>query len=221
MGDAGADRGGGADGAASAHADRTRLGRFPSAFGVSGLTRREARDAQSTQHGDTLDPGTSSGHIERGPKRKAPRMGRLRLNSPARRGPLSGVQAYSDSKLAVALFTRSMAHRLGSEAVTCNCIHPGIVSTGIGQQHGIISRLMHIGRRWLTTPDEASEALVKLACSPENRAITGQYFDGLQISKPAARALDDNLAQQLWDHTLRTLDIDDPFSTADAKTTSS
>ena len=41
--------------------------------------------------------------------------------------------AYGQSKLAVILFTRSLAKRLEGTMVTANCLHPGVICTELGR----------------------------------------------------------------------------------------
>ena len=46
--------------------------------------------------------------------------------------------AYGRSKLANILFTRELARGLAETGVTANCLHPGFVSTGLGQRDSVI-----------------------------------------------------------------------------------
>ncbi|MCI0783644.1 MAG: SDR family oxidoreductase, partial [Chloroflexi bacterium] len=48
----------------------------------------------------------------------------------------SGMGVYGDSKLANVLFTYELARRLKGSGVTANCLHPGVVRSGFGQNNG-------------------------------------------------------------------------------------
>ena len=71
-----------------------------------------------------------------------------------------GWGAYAQSKLANILFTYDLARRLEGRGVTANCLHPGIVVTGFGQNStqglaGGLFRLFHtLGRPFLLTPEK-------------------------------------------------------------------
>ena len=47
----------------------------------------------------------------------------------------SGWKTYRRSKLANILFTRELARRLQGTGVTANCLHPGFVATGFGDNN--------------------------------------------------------------------------------------
>ncbi len=53
----------------------------------------------------------------------------------ARRYKMLG--AYGQSKLANILFTKELARRLPPKPISANCLHPGVVATGIGNKGGI------------------------------------------------------------------------------------
>jgi NAD(P)-dependent dehydrogenase (short-subunit alcohol dehydrogenase family) len=60
----------------------------------------------------------------------------------------SGIRAYSQSKLANVLFTYALARRLEGTGVTANCLHPGGVATGFGQNtFGALKLLMRLPSR--------------------------------------------------------------------------
>src|SRR5580704_14599765 len=48
------------------------------------------------------------------------------------------MKAYGRSKLCNILFTRELARRLRGTGATANCLHPGFVATGFGDESGAL-----------------------------------------------------------------------------------
>jgi len=112
----------------------------------------------------------------------------------------SGFKAYAQSKLANILFTSELHNRLKGTGVTAYALHPGVVSTPIGQKH---SKLLHnilwgMGRLFMTTPQKGAETPVYLASSDEVEGESGKYFKDKQVTEPSAEAQDDEAAKWLW-----------------------
>jgi len=115
------------------------------------------------------------------------------------------LRAYSRSKLANLLFTRSLARRgLGSGA-TCNALHPGVVRTGIFRQAPLLLRgaLAALGRVLLLSPDQGAKTSVYLASSSEVTDQSGGYYIRCRPVRPSDAALDDAAAEQLWEQSAR------------------
>jgi NAD(P)-dependent dehydrogenase (short-subunit alcohol dehydrogenase family) len=96
--------------------------------------------------------------------------------------------AYANSKLANALFATELARR---EPWLCsNCLHPGVIDT----------KLLHAGFNMAgDTVAEGARTSVFLAVSPVVKGVTGKYFDRCTAIPPSPLALDQRLAQQLWE----------------------
>jgi NAD(P)-dependent dehydrogenase (short-subunit alcohol dehydrogenase family) len=117
--------------------------------------------------------------------------------------------AYGRSKLANILFTRELARRLQGTGVTANCLHPGFVSTGLGQRDnpllGLLVRLAMVLRAG--PAEEGAETLVYLATSPEVAGVTGTYFCDCRPKTPSAQAQNDDIAARLWAESARLADL--------------
>jgi NAD(P)-dependent dehydrogenase (short-subunit alcohol dehydrogenase family) len=115
-------------------------------------------------------------------------------------------RAYGRSKLANILFTRELARRLTGAGVTANCIHPGLVSTGLGQRPGgIFSAVVRsFFFMFAGPPEPGADTIVYVATSPDVASVTGQYFVPVgKQAEPSAAARDDIAARRLWDESAR------------------
>ena len=80
----------------------------------------------------------------------------------------SGFGAYSRSKLANILFTRELSRRLEGTGVTANCLHPGVVATGIFRDLPRWLRVVFTSPLVLS-PEKGADTLLWLATAPRGR----------------------------------------------------
>jgi NAD(P)-dependent dehydrogenase (short-subunit alcohol dehydrogenase family) len=113
--------------------------------------------------------------------------------------------AYGRSKLANILFTRELAKRLAGTGVTANCLHPGFVSTGLGQRdNGWLAVAVRVVMALRAKPaTQGAETIVYLASSPEVAEVSGQYFYQCRPAVPTAEAQDEESARRLWTESER------------------
>lgn len=114
-----------------------------------------------------------------------------------------GWSAYAMSKLCNILFTVELAKRLEGTNVTVNCLHPGVVASGLWRDRGgIFGKIIRLGtaiaRVAMVSPAKGSETTVYLATEPSLARTTGKYFNNKQISKPSLQAMDSESAAKLW-----------------------
>ncbi|MHC5374980.1 SDR family oxidoreductase [Enterococcus sp. LJL120] len=111
----------------------------------------------------------------------------------------SFVKAYSNSKLAVLLFTEMLAKRLRFTQVTANSLHPGIVNTSVTSRFGgdYLAAAPFISKVFLT-PEKGAATAIKLATDSALFAVSGKYFDQGRRRKLAAKATDLNTMERLW-----------------------
>lgn len=123
--------------------------------------------------------------------------GRLDLDDLTFEDGYGAYEAYGASKLANVLFTRALAARLadGSDA-TANALHPGVIGTkllcqGFGMGGAPVA--------------QGAKTSVYLATSADVQGVTGKYFVDCREAKPSRLALDDRLAEELWQASERLL----------------
>ena len=103
----------------------------------------------------------------------------------------SGSQAYSDSKLAMILFTFKLAQRL--DKITVNCLHPGVINTKLLQKGWGAGG---------SSVEKGAETPIYLALSNEVKEISGTYFVNKKKKRLAAAASKQELQDQLWNKSI-------------------
>lgn len=113
----------------------------------------------------------------------------------------STFKAYSQSKLANILFTYELAERLRGSGVTVNCLHPGVVATGIGadRDKGTASFSNKAMNIFFKSPEKGAETAVYLATSPEVEGVTGKYFCNKRTIPSSKRSYNISDRKRLWD----------------------
>ena len=101
------------------------------------------------------------------------------------------MRAYSQSKLAQIMFTFELAERLSDTEVSVNALHPAsLMDTKMVQDTFGYT---------MSTVEEGSEAVVRLAVSQEVEGVTGRYFDGKREARADRQAYDKEARQTLWE----------------------
>ena len=116
----------------------------------------------------------------------------------------SGMGVYGRSKLANVLFTYELARRLEGSGVTTNCLHPGVVRSGFGQNNGGLIALVFKSAYTLMTPftksnAQGAETSIYLASSPEVEGVTGKYFVDSEETPSSPASHDEEAARRLWE----------------------
>ena len=101
------------------------------------------------------------------------------------------MRAYSMSKLAQIMFTFELAERLSDTGVSVNALHPAsLMDTKMVQDTFGYT---------MSTVEEGTEAVVRLAVSQEVEGVTGRYFDGTREARADGQAYDKEARQTLWE----------------------
>jgi NAD(P)-dependent dehydrogenase (short-subunit alcohol dehydrogenase family) len=121
--------------------------------------------------------------------------------------------AYAQSKLFQIIFTHKAQEHFARQGLTFFAVHPGIVNTGlllsplpaplrfvIGPIAGALT-LAGILRK----PRKGSETAAYLALSPEDPGEGGTYWADKKVLSPAPLALDEDLADEVWEETRKIL----------------
>ncbi|TGE24150.1 SDR family oxidoreductase [Hymenobacter aquaticus] len=112
----------------------------------------------------------------------------------------SSFTAYCDSKLANILFTNELAHRLELTGITANCLHPGIVDTGLVNPGSsrLLKLMWLLARPVMVTPEVGAQTSIFLATDPKVAALSGRYFKNSKPARSSGTARNRAEASRLW-----------------------
>ena len=109
----------------------------------------------------------------------------------------SGFGAYSRSKLANVLFTHELSRRLEGTGVTANCLHPGVVATGIFRNVPGWIRFI-LTSPLVLSPERGADTMIYLATAPELAGVSGEYFVKRKPARSSRASHDAETARRLW-----------------------
>jgi NAD(P)-dependent dehydrogenase (short-subunit alcohol dehydrogenase family) len=119
----------------------------------------------------------------------------------------SAMKIYGKSKLANILFTRELAHRVGSKGVTAHCFHPGFVRSDFGKQRDSAQQKPNVLAGWLQSlfqslfsidPRAGADTGIFLADDPSATKTNGKYWIKRKIHSTKKFDNDSNAAK-LWE----------------------
>jgi len=102
------------------------------------------------------------------------RGGNINWTNPAGRGRYWPLAAYSQSKLALTMYTKTLAEA-GGASFTALSVHPGVFQTALLPVYGRVGR----------PAEEAAQILAALT-SPTRPVVDGGYYDGPSLAPSAA-----------------------------------
>lgn len=108
---------------------------------------------------------------------------------------------YYASKEANILFTKELARRLEGTGVTANCLHPGLIDTGIWRSvpAPLSWGLYVINKAFFKTPKQGAQTSIMLAVDEKLEKVTGKYFSDCTESTLSAAASDMGKTRKLWE----------------------
>ncbi len=110
--------------------------------------------------------------------------------------------AYSISKLANVLFTYELDRQLRDRGVTVNCVHPGVVNTGIwSASRGFIRLLIWLAQPFMISAERGARPLIKLATDPDCASVSGCYFKKEKAVPSSPLSYDTQVAARLWERS--------------------
>lgn len=110
-----------------------------------------------------------------------------------------GWAAYSNSKLAVIMFTYELASRLKGSRVTVNALHPGAIRTNLGRGNsGLVGLGFSFVKLFFAHPEKGARTVVYLASSPEVENVSGEYFANCRSTRSSKQSYDAGSRLRLW-----------------------
>ena len=133
------------------------------------------------------------------------RVGRLDFPDFFRRGRKGSfwrIPIYSNTKLALTLFTFDLAERLRDKGITVNAADPGIVSTDIIRMHNFIDPLTDIFfRPFIRTPRQGADTAIRLLLDEDKATQTGTFNRSGRIIDVGDKFVHHKQMHELWEKT--------------------
>ncbi|XP_042149954.1 retinol dehydrogenase 11-like [Ixodes scapularis] len=120
------------------------------------------------------------------------------------------VLVYSNSKMAMLVFSRALAAKLKPHGVTVNAVHPGPVKTSIAQGASFSVSLFFtfIFNYFGKTPHEGAQTSIYAAVEPSLVNETGKYFVDCRKDLMGWNALGRKRAQEVFEASLKLVQLD-------------
>ncbi|XP_066538802.1 retinol dehydrogenase 12, like [Hoplias malabaricus] len=117
-------------------------------------------------------------------------------------------KAYSQSKLANVLFTRSLARKLEGSGVTAYALHPGVVQTDLWRHLNWPQQAaIRLIKPFTKSSVQGAQTTIYCAVAPELEKESGKYYSDCAPTSCSSAAMDDEMAQRLWDLSCQMLNI--------------
>lgn len=112
---------------------------------------------------------------------------------------------YNRSKLYNVIFALRLSQMWASEGITVNCLHPGIIRTGLGNgQWGLVEPILSFfAGAFGQSSASGGQVITFLAMSPTLENETGKYYNRYKLQEPSNEAKDESNASILWKTSLQ------------------
>lgn len=128
------------------------------------------------------------------------RFANVNLDNP---NPTNQIPAYLYyvSKYANIMFSLELARRLEGSNVTVNCLHPGMIDSGIWRNvpFPLNIPLMGIVKMFFKTPEQGAQTSIYLAVSKDVEGVSGKYFSDCKVSSLASGIQDKTKNKKYWE----------------------
>lgn len=116
------------------------------------------------------------------------------------------IPVYSNTKLALLLFTLVLSEQLREKGITVNAADPGIVSTNIITMHKWFDPLTDIFfRPFIRTPQKGASTAIGLLLDEKEAGVTGQLYVNNHRKVLSDKYANHLQKEQLWEETARLL----------------
>jgi NAD(P)-dependent dehydrogenase (short-subunit alcohol dehydrogenase family) len=121
------------------------------------------------------------------------------------------MQAYSNAKLLLMMFTYELSKRLAGTGVTVNVLMPGFVATNLGKNSGSrrSALMFSLVRPMQISAKKGAETSVYLATSDEVKEVSGKCFAKKKETQTCPASYDEEAQKRLWNETIKLLKLKD------------
>lgn len=113
---------------------------------------------------------------------------------------ITGYPEYAVSKLANVLHARALAKRLQGKGVHTYSLHPGVVASDVWRR--VPWPVRSLMKLFMISNEEGAKTSLYCATSEACAHESGLYYDRCAPKTPSRRALDDRLADELWERSV-------------------
>ena len=118
------------------------------------------------------------------------------------KGCFMRIWPYSNSKLAITLFTFELAKRIKKQGITVNAVDPGIVDTGIIRMQMFFDPITDlIFRPIIRTPLQGADTAIRLLLDKEVEGQTGTFNRSRKIVNLGKKYTEHPKMLELWERT--------------------
>ena len=120
-----------------------------------------------------------------------------------RKGFWQRILVYSNSKLAITLFSLDLAKRIKNKGITVNAADPGVVNTKIIHlQNKLLDPLADLFfRPFIRTPRQGADTAIRLMFDKEKEGQTGTFCRSNKIVKLGDKYIHHKQTQTLWEES--------------------
>lgn len=107
------------------------------------------------------------------------------------------------------MFSTELAKRLEGTNVTANCLHPGMVDSGIWRNVGMILKpgLYLWNKLMFVSPAEGAKTSIYLAASEEVEGVSGKYYKDCHEAVPRDSIVDPERCLKLWEESAKVVKL--------------
>ena len=118
------------------------------------------------------------------------------------KGCFMRIWPYSNSKLAITLFTFELAKRIKKQGITVNAVDPGIVDTGIIRMQMFFDPITDlVFRPLIRTPRQGADTAIHLLLDKEAEGQTGTFNRSRKIINIGKKYTSHRQMEELWKRT--------------------
>lgn len=119
-----------------------------------------------------------------------------------RKGWFQRIHVYTNTKLAITLFTFELARRLKERGITVNAADPGVVSTGIIRMQMFFDPITDlVFRPFIRTPRQGADTAIHLLLDEDKAGQTGTFNRSNHIVDLGDKYNHHRQMQELWERT--------------------
>ncbi|MFD2114336.1 SDR family oxidoreductase [Paenibacillus yanchengensis] len=115
--------------------------------------------------------------------------------------PYKSMQVYGTSKLAVIMFTYTIAEKLQGTGVTVNAVHPGVIFTPQSARVAptFFSPLLKL---FMSSPEKGAQPSLRLAMEPTLQTVSGNYYNQFTPKRTVPFSYDKQEQEKLYEWSL-------------------